>query len=453
MTNHCYDILIIGAGPVGLATAIGLYKRGIHNLLVIDQTRRFRQVGRQVDILPNGLKAINAISQQAYQRLTSSNSNIANTSSQKNWSVRNLEGKLLYSRPLNFDSWKQKYGEGRITLGWYNLQTHLRELLPEQLIQINYRCVNLNQDNHRVNVECVVNQPKETNPFAHWERTTPNDTSEDDPIQPGIDETFQAKLVIAADGINSTVRQVLYHNSELEPWAKPQYSGYGLIGCLEINHAPSTLVKDLENTYFQGDPLVTVQPEISNPQTWNYSPPRLILYRKTDAFSLICHTPIELETIRNRSPQQLIQVAQEKLSATHFPESLIELMGFSHPDNLISRPYYLHTVNIPLEKERIWSSGRVVLTGDSAHGMPPFSAQGVNQGFEDALMIVKLIAELFQKNHFENQVKISEAFQQYENQRRPFLTIIERATMESFHWQEEEWEHYRQEVYNRDFMP
>ena len=33
--NNMYDVLIIGVGPVSLATALGLYKQGIHNILVI----------------------------------------------------------------------------------------------------------------------------------------------------------------------------------------------------------------------------------------------------------------------------------------------------------------------------------------------------------------------------------------------------------------------------------
>ncbi|MFO0142066.1 MAG: FAD-dependent oxidoreductase, partial [Aphanizomenon sp.] len=41
-----YDVIIVGAGPIGLATAIGLYQRGIENILVIDQARSFRQVGQ-----------------------------------------------------------------------------------------------------------------------------------------------------------------------------------------------------------------------------------------------------------------------------------------------------------------------------------------------------------------------------------------------------------------------
>jgi 2-polyprenyl-6-methoxyphenol hydroxylase-like FAD-dependent oxidoreductase len=57
-TGKVYDVLIVGAGPVGLATAIALRKRGIDNILVIDRARSFRQVGQVVDILPNGLKAL-----------------------------------------------------------------------------------------------------------------------------------------------------------------------------------------------------------------------------------------------------------------------------------------------------------------------------------------------------------------------------------------------------------
>nr|WP_257236470.1 FAD-dependent oxidoreductase [Nostoc sp. 'Peltigera malacea cyanobiont' DB3992] len=55
--EEIYDVVVVGAGPIGLATAIGLRKRGIENVLVIDQTRAFRQVGQGLDLLPNGLKS------------------------------------------------------------------------------------------------------------------------------------------------------------------------------------------------------------------------------------------------------------------------------------------------------------------------------------------------------------------------------------------------------------
>ncbi|GAB4528885.1 MAG: hypothetical protein Tsb0014_10530 [Pleurocapsa sp.] len=46
--DKIYDVLIVGAGPVGLATAIALRQRGVDNILVIDRTRSFRRVGQVV---------------------------------------------------------------------------------------------------------------------------------------------------------------------------------------------------------------------------------------------------------------------------------------------------------------------------------------------------------------------------------------------------------------------
>jgi len=68
-SDQTYDVLIVGAGPVGLATAIALRQQGIENILVIDQARSFRPVGQVVDILPNGLKALKCISEDAYQEI------------------------------------------------------------------------------------------------------------------------------------------------------------------------------------------------------------------------------------------------------------------------------------------------------------------------------------------------------------------------------------------------
>ena len=77
--NKIYDVVIVGAGPVGLATAVGLRKRGIDNILVIDQTRAFRQVGQVVDLLPNGLKALKYVDPNAYEAVKTASLTFVNS--------------------------------------------------------------------------------------------------------------------------------------------------------------------------------------------------------------------------------------------------------------------------------------------------------------------------------------------------------------------------------------
>lgn len=448
--NKIYDVLIIGAGPVGLATALGLYARGIQNILVIDQTRSFRKAGQTVDLLPNGLKALKCISEQAYQNFKSVSLTATDSSKKKVWSDRNLAGQVIRSFSLNFDDWFNQYGEGRISIPWYEIQTQLRNLLPPDIIKIDNRCININQKNNTVSVDCISNQSLPVNPFAHWDnsRNEENNSSKDNHYDEPSQHSFQAKLVVAADGINSTIREILYKNTDLEKWAKPQFSGYGAIGCFTVENIPDETTNSLENNYLQRDRVVTIKPEV----THNYA--RIILLRKdTNTFGYLIHAPIELDTILNSSPEELINVAQKTLNLAGYPDAFLQLINLSNPEQLITRPYYIHPVDLPVEQEIYWSSGRVVLVGDAAHGMPPFIAQGTNQGFEDALMIVKQLNHLIKSHDLEQQEKITQAFQEYEKERRPFISQIQSATMKSHLWNQQEWTRYGEQVYNREFTP
>ncbi|NET41010.1 FAD-dependent monooxygenase [Okeania sp. SIO2B3] len=150
-----YDVAIVGAGPVGLATALGLRQRGIENIIVLDQTRAFRKVGQGVDLLPNGLKAVKYIDNQAYENIKETGQTFSNppepnpeSESKKNqsspeWTTRNVNGQKIRSFVLKYDEWFDKYGEGRVSISWYDLQTQLRMLLPSDRLKTNHRCVNV----------------------------------------------------------------------------------------------------------------------------------------------------------------------------------------------------------------------------------------------------------------------------------------------------------------------
>ncbi len=121
-----YDVAIVGAGPVGLATALGLRQRGIENIIVLDQTRAFRKVGQGIDLLPNGLKALKYTHTQAYENIKETGNTFNNptqasqeTKVEKNqpapeWTTRNVNGKKIRSFSVGYDDFFQKYGEGRV---------------------------------------------------------------------------------------------------------------------------------------------------------------------------------------------------------------------------------------------------------------------------------------------------------------------------------------------------
>jgi len=183
--RHIYDVLIVGAGPVGLATAVGLRKRGITNILVIDQTREFRRVGQGVDLLPNGLRALKYIDSEAYEKIKETalntvqapgNKNPASSSgeikekpappSQKRWRQKNLHGKTTRSFPTDFQSWLDRYGEGRVSISWFALQTTLRSLLPPEIVQANHRCVHVEEEAEWVRIDSLSDAAISTNSFA-----------------------------------------------------------------------------------------------------------------------------------------------------------------------------------------------------------------------------------------------------------------------------------------------
>lgn len=453
LTNHIYDVLIIGAGPVGLATAVGLHERGLSNILVLDQTRSFRQAGQTVDLLPNGLKALKLLSDKAYQKVKLSSYTFTKPTPKQVWKRRNLTGGIISSLSLDFSDWQEQYGEGRVSTAWYNIQTSLRDLLPDELIRINHRCVDITLENDSVLVKFISDKSVLNNPFAHWENSSVTDSSQDnnssDNEQP-IKSDFRAKLVIAADGINSTVRQILYNNSDLQKWAKPEYSGYAAVGCFRVDNVPDDLTLQLQDEYLQGDRLTTITPQLQGKQAISQRQPQIMLISQGEnTFSYLLHIPVALETFVDASPQQIIETAQDILTETGYPRIFSQLIGLSEPEKLITRPYYIHAANSPTASRYSWSFGRVVLAGDAAHGMPPFLAQGTNQGFEDALILVESISKIIRNHKLDNQTLIEDFFHQYEDKRRPLVSKVQSATMESYGWTETQWEEYSQLVYQR----
>lgn len=474
VSDVLFDVLIVGAGPVGLSIAIALKKRGINNILAIDRASSFRRVGQRVDILPNGLKAIKYIDEQAYEKLIETSSKSFTVAKQKNpdssnsklekekvkklvWHQKNLQGEIIRSTPLYFATWFNLYGEGRVSIPWYDLQTILRNLLPTELVQANHRCINVSQKDGYVEVNCSCNHDIATNPFANWEMQksgqTKIDSIDKSENQQSIQKQFKAKLVVAADGINSTIRQIVYNDLGWEKWAKPQYSGFVAIACLEIENVPDEITQELEAKYFQGEGIITLQDHASKSNNSDLGKPWIMLMRKQkNTFGYLLHTPLNLELLQNKSSKEIINLAASILEQANFPGSIVNLVSLSNLKKVFQRPYYIHPADISNNNnsQLLWSDGRLVLAGDSAHGMPPFAAQGVNQGFEDAALLSTLIVNLVDNKFLDNEDIIQSKFRKYEEIRRPFMIEIQSATMENKSWSQKKWDSYNKMVYGRD---
>ncbi|NEQ35819.1 MAG: FAD-dependent monooxygenase [Okeania sp. SIO3I5] len=457
-----YDVAIVGAGPVGLATALGLRQRGIKNIIVLDQTRAFRQVGQTIGLLPNGMKALRYIHTQAHKNLTEefkkSKNPLKEDPSKQKWTMRNVNGEKIPSPSKGLGEIFGKYGEHLGLIPWYELQTQLRRLLPENLVKPNHRFISVvaEPEFQCVRADFVSNLGAKPNPYSYWEdqqKKARTNTESSSQFPESEITSIRAKLLIGADGINSTVRQSIYKDTPYSAYSKPKYSGFSGVQTEGIYQVPEALSQQIKEQFFDDAKTAAIYNyPTSETSTINQEPTMkmLIWSYEPGEFEYLIDAIMPFESLAGKVGKDLIDSLVLELKKANFPEIIQRLVALSPPENLANRPFYIHPVNIPAPDRAKWSIGRVVLVGDAAHGMPPVAGQGANQGMEDAAAIATLVAKINQQNQWDDTAGIETAFDKYESLRRPIVEIAQEGSMRIRSFYSEWHEQFAEEIYGRN---
>lgn len=224
------DLLIIGAGPVGLATAVGAYHRGARNILVVEQAEALRPVGQGVDIVNNGLQALHYL----HPPLTELILPFRRYPQPGKVVKRNVSAKGHHLGVI--DAYKRG---GRATILWWQLQQLLLSCLPEGVLILDHQLVNIVQEDEFAVAEFVKGKVRE-NRFRNWDE---GNIGEHDLTRelPGTNDRFEevgrehngasrvrcrARVVVGADGINSVARRCLYRDVvDGEGYATAEFTG------------------------------------------------------------------------------------------------------------------------------------------------------------------------------------------------------------------------------------
>lgn len=210
-----------------------------------------------------------------------------------------------------------------------------------------------------------------------------------------------ASCLIASDGIHSTVRKYV------APGIEPYYTGVTAV----IAHVPRTTVRwpyeDYErNATIQGKPsAIWFIPE--DPEAKDIMVGLQVNYPE--------QSREDLDRLQQDKDRQVafFQHGYDEHGST--AQSIIDAVA-SHKDTSYIWPF------LKMSKIDKWYSntGRVIMMGDAVHALPASSAQGVNQAFEDAYSLARLLISLQRTTH----LGLAEGLESWQSRRENRIEAI-----------------------------
>jgi len=389
------EIAIVGGGLVGLATAIGLSKRGIP-CKVYERAPKLRSVSQgMLMVQPNGIQALKYLD----PAILSSIQQVGSEHKLRIFSKIDSNGTVTDTETSVEEEDRTKYGHLRILITWQKMQQALASLLmaaPDELIVTGYSLSHFLENNDDSVVLFFENGKK-----------------------------VRAKAVLACDGVFSTVRRQMFHSSNnIKNDDSPIYFGQlnwgsvlpnsqvpvertskhpappqkGAVHAFSVSGPParfSAYLNDAgsEQTFWQ---VRVADPEYAMSMSGNHGRGGLGLHGVKKAL---------LEVVQKSVVPQLANVIEQTEESQIFERAIVARQ---------SLPTWLSKRN-----------KRLALVGDAAHGMHPTIGQGANSGFESAAAVVEAIQEEYGKENEKGSVDYSSALVRYEAKRKPRADLVQ----------------------------
>jgi salicylate hydroxylase len=314
-------IAIVGGGVGGITAALALGRRGFE-VEVLEQATRIDPVGASLQLGPNAMRLLAELGLLPALRTVGVRPDAVDF-------VRWEDGSLLLHTELG-EAAERHFGAPQLDFFRPDLHRVLVDALPAGVLRLGVRVDRVEQDDAGVT------------------------------LVRASGEEIRADAVVAADGINSRLRQQLWGADE------PVFSNTVVYRGVVPRAAVEQLHPDRLNLYWLGP------------------------YRHGVAYWIADGTLLAMNCA-----VQDAEWSQESWTLETDPEEAAE--AFAGWDRRLVERIRLVTTSLRgavfvrsgLEH---WSIGRVTLLGDAAHAMEPFQAQGAAQAVEDAYVLAACVA-------------------------------------------------------------
>ena len=386
-----YDVVIVGGGLVGCATAVALQRHGV-TVRIYEQSTRLARVGAAIGLYPNGLTALACVCPTLYATVQ------RDAIASRYFERRNLQDELVQRTDV-----QQIQAVSPVYYPWYMLQQGFLQALSSQTPGTDNNNNTVVQWGHQF--QSFVIQTDGTVVATFCSSSPP----QLDNHSPYSNTTVTCRVLLGADGIYSAVRQqVLSTPPVLRTYDKVMYRA--VLPIMAENNRLTCPPTGTQISY-QGD-----------------DPGQSFSFRETlpGIMTVTAAVLVDEETNQDTHSQQTTASSRKVRLQSHFcnyPRPVQQIMQALDAEN-IHESRIRDMEHIP----ETWSNGPVVLIGDAAHAMTPYMGQGANMGLEDVCVLVHalvpvLMAANTTKNN-SNTEDVSAALLEYCRQRRPRVVAV-----------------------------